>query len=221
MKINHFIQNGLSSDFATTIEEKVLELAKLSEINEEHAAALSDHILDYYTQGLSYHNLSHIYTFLQIADCLKSEIQQPLAFYWAILFHDAIYNPRKKDNESKSAQLATRELERWLKPNDLSQVDSLILSTAKHFPLKEKDSDHLLFLDIDLSILASDPTIYKQYALAVRKEYKHVPGFLYRYARKKVLKSFLERSTIFYTKTFQKWGGTKARTNIQNEIKAM
>ena len=42
------------------------------------------------------------------------------------------------------------------------------------------DIELATFLDADMAILGVEPEAYQAYAEAVRKEHKHIPGFLYR-----------------------------------------
>ncbi len=218
MKITHFIQDELGIDAQNFLQNSILQLTT-TPAEEEQYDALYSELIGCYSNKLSYHNLSHIYTFLKIAYLLEDQIHQPTPFFWAIWYHDAIYHPKRKDNEKQSAERALKKLDPYLNTEDLNQTNSLILSTAKHVPLKPEDEDHRLFLDMDLSILASNKDTYRLYADAIAKEYSHVPRFLYRYGRKKVLKNFLRRPQIFYTPIFREWGESKARENIQHEIR--
>ena len=96
-------------------------------------------------------------------------------------------------------------------------VSNLILSTQKHQAVVPS-GDINLFLDIDLSILGASEEDYKKYFTDTRKEYFMFPRFLYAKGRTKVLSSFLQRDSIFFTQdAIMKWE-KQARINMQQEI---
>jgi predicted metal-dependent HD superfamily phosphohydrolase len=53
-----------------------------------------------------YHNVQHIEECLREFEFGQHLAADPAAVELAILFHDAIYDPRRSDNEEQSAQLA-------------------------------------------------------------------------------------------------------------------
>ncbi|WP_020526786.1 HD domain-containing protein [Flexithrix dorotheae] len=165
-----------------------------------------------------YHNQSHIEDMLGKERTIERYLSNPLVFKLSIWFHDIIYNPLKSDNEEKSADLAMELLKESLIPmTDLKLIDQFIMATHKHqliFP----HPDLPYFLDLDLSILGSPTENYKIYMAQIRKEYRHVPGFLYKKGRKKVLKSFLEKEEIYFSGYFKNLYEEKARENLKFEI---
>ena len=68
---------------------------------------------------------------------------------------------------------------------------------SKFFKMKQKNNFLIfnifssllakMFLDLDLSILASDDDVYDQYAKNIRQEYIHVPEKDYCIGKKKIL----------------------------------
>src|SRR5689334_5356320 len=58
-----------------------------------------------------YHNLSHIADMLDVIDRLHALTPNPHIVRLAVWYHDAIYDPRDKYNEERSAALAGVELE--------------------------------------------------------------------------------------------------------------
>ena len=58
-------------------------------------------------------------------------------------------------------------------------------------------------------------------AEAIRKEYSFVPESLYRSERGKVLRSFLTREFIYYTRVMRESHEEAARINIENEIEEL
>ena len=64
----------------------------------------------YVGKGRYYHNLDHITSMVTLAEEHRSSIQDWDAMLFAIYYHDAVYKATRKDNEEKSAELATRRL---------------------------------------------------------------------------------------------------------------
>jgi predicted metal-dependent HD superfamily phosphohydrolase len=164
-----------------------------------------------------YHTPRHIADCLDHFDKLRHHADQPHAIELAIWFHDAVYQPYRSDNEQASADWAMR----FLRENDLpsplpDRVQGLILAT-RHDAVAT-DNDMAILIDIDLSILGSAPDAYDSYRQAVRREYRWVPGPLFRRNRRAVLQSFLRRERIFLTDQFHASHEAMARDNIGNEI---
>jgi predicted metal-dependent HD superfamily phosphohydrolase len=84
--------------------------------------------------------------------------------------------------------------------------------------LPREDPDLALLLDLDLSILAAPREAYRTYALAVRREYAHVPDAFYRPGRRRVLAGFLARDRIYRTERLGALWEEAARGNLAAEI---
>lgn len=167
-----------------------------------------------------YHTPRHIADCLQQLDTLRHDADQPHAIELAIWFHDAIYDPYRSDNEQASADWAMR----FLRENDLpaalqGRVQALILAT-RHDAIAT-DHDMAILIDIDLSILGSPPDAYDTYRQAVRREYRWVPGPLFRRSRRAVLESFLQRERIFLTDQLHASHEARARGNINAELETL
>jgi predicted metal-dependent HD superfamily phosphohydrolase len=140
---------------------------------------------------------------------------------WAILWHDAVYDPGHRDNEERSAALALFELRRCgVSEQDSTEVARLIQLTERH---RSDPGDRLgrLIVSIDLAILGSDPERYRQYASDVRREYAHVPDQLYRTGRTMVLQRLLEIEPLFPDPDFERRLGEQARRNMEAEIRTL
>jgi predicted metal-dependent HD superfamily phosphohydrolase len=168
-----------------------------------------------------YHNLDHIDWMLNL---LHLDVMYSTPFpnpEWKVLelaswFHDVVYDPRSSENESRSAEVARNSLRELDLSTDLiARVSELIMMTKDH-QAPPMDFDALLFLDLDLSILASVPKKYEEYARAIRKEYAWVGDREFYLGRRKVLQVFLER-TVFRTDWFRP-KEPDARLNIHREI---
>lgn len=138
---------------------------------------------------------------------------------WAVLFHDAIYDPTAKDNEARSADWAISCLRGTLIAKE-HVIRGLILSTKTHQPFDES-KESMLILDADLAILGCDPVGYKAYAEAIRKEYTWVAEEDYRAGRAKVLQGFLDRKRIYRTTRMHRQRGARALRNLEWELQQL
>jgi predicted metal-dependent HD superfamily phosphohydrolase len=167
----------------------------------------------------AYHNLGHINYLLE--EVKKIELADFNTIFLATWFHDAIYEPKRSDNESESAKLAVKLLPQLNFPAEKTvKVEQIILATQAHSP-ENLDEDGKIFLDLDLSILGADAEIYQNYSQAIRREYSHVWNFLYRRGRKRILENFLRRETIYFTDNLRDRFEKQARLNLANEIKEL
>lgn len=160
----------------------------------------------------SYHTLGHLVDCLSHAETLE-KAKNPSDILLAIFFHDIVYNPRRGDNEEKSAEqfLAGAQI-LGVSQEQQQRVAKLILATKTH---QAYDSDSKILLDIDLSILGAEPAEFDLYDEQIRDEYHWVPIDEYKKARAKVLRSFLERKQIYRTRLFRDRFELKARQNIR------
>lgn len=211
------IQKTLSTSELQQLQIKWLNLAKSISMPSSIAKSYFEKIVDYYSEKhRAYHNLSHIKSMLTLLDSGFQPYHKNI-LQLVIWFHDIIYNPLKKNNEAKSAALCQEMLHDYIPSKALKMIEQLILSTQKHQPLLE-GFDNKLLLDLDLAVLGTDESTYKQYAKAIRKEYWLYPTFLYNRGRKKVLLHFLERERLYFTSFFYKKFEARARVNLVNEI---
>ncbi len=162
----------------------------------------------------AYHNLAHLEHCLEQLDTHREVAESADEVELALWFHDAVYRPTGTDNEGESARWASQAItEAGLAPDLGHRVSALILAT-QHDATPE-DNDARLMIDVDLSILGSSPEAYDRYEAAVRREYRWVPGFIFRKKRREILRSFLERDAIFLTEPFFDRYETQARANLQ------
>lgn len=177
---------------------------------------------NYTFKNRHYHNLSHLnYMFHQLVE-FKTEIEDLDSLKFAIWYHDIIYKSTKKDNEEQSAVFYEKAL-KTIKFDDfkMKKVKNLIISTKKHELLLTENNDNAYLLDLDLSILGTDWNTYKTYIKNIRKEYKIYPDFMYKPGRKKVLKHFLERDSLYFTENFKTKFEKQARNNLIQEIEML
>ncbi len=161
----------------------------------------------------AYHNADHLRACLAEFDRVEYQAKQPNALQWSIWFHDAIYDPRARDNEERSAAWACQVAAEAGLPADFqSAVKEMILATKHLGPPANHDDE--LMVDIDLAILGQPAAKFDAYDAAIRLEYAHVPEEEYRAGRAKVLRSFLTRPHIYFTAPFRGRYEGMARANL-------
>lgn len=164
-----------------------------------------------------YHTLAHLQNMqIQLA-AVAEELQHPDAVWFALFYHDIIYDIHKKDNEEKSAVVAQQRLVQMSVPQNISEACVLMIIATKQHQLSA-DNDTNLFTDADLSVLGQPWPVYDEYRKQVRKEYSFYPDLLYKPGRKKVLQHFLEMDNIFKTSFFSSSFEKQARENLQREF---
>ncbi len=154
----------------------------------------------------AYHTLQHLEECLVAFDAVQPQLQWPEAVLLALLFHDAIYEPERHDNEARSAEWAVDCLPRLAaSPALTARVSALVMATHAHRPGQddEQSDDTALLLDIDLSILGSEARRFAEYEQQIRREYGFVPETQYRQARAQVMRGFARRDPIFQTAHFR------------------
>lgn len=172
-----------------------------------------------------YHSWHHIEALLRHYERWKERFHRPQPVLWALYWHDAIYDPRAKDNEELSARLLEQDAQGHLPADELALAAAIVRATAVHkVPegLSPEDSaDTALFLDLDLSILGAPEVVYDRYETDIRKEYAFVPIEAYRAGRGAILKGFLARERLYMTETANTaWDG-QARLNLSRAIAAL
>ncbi|PHI19057.1 hypothetical protein CEQ90_14880 [Lewinellaceae bacterium SD302] len=174
----------------------------------------------YSTKGRHYHNLAHLEKMFSELDRYPDGLADKQSLSLAIFYHDLVYNPLRKDNEAASARRASELLSTTnIATLLVQQIETQILATKDHrIPSGNTDPDLPVLLDIDLAILGSSEMEYNEYRRNVRKEYRFYPDFLYYPARRKAMRTFLEREHIYHTDCFRDLYGVKARENIKREI---
>jgi predicted metal-dependent HD superfamily phosphohydrolase len=167
-----------------------------------------------------YHTAAHIDACLREFDSVRSLARSGSEVESALWFHDVIYNTRASDNELQSAEMASRFLaSSGVSPSICARVHSHILATAHKG--KPDDDDARLVVDIDLSILGQDEQVYGLFERSVREEYKWVPWFLFRRKRIEILRSFLDRESIYGTEQFRQRYESAARSNLERAIRGL
>jgi len=184
----------------------------------------------YATPPRAYHNFAHVQEVLhRFAEVTAGPgWTQPAEVYLAVLYHDAIYEAGRKDNEARSAELAMAQIAQWLPEQgvDTLRVAELINLTARHGQFSPGDFgddgfslDARHFLVCDMAILGAEPGVFDAYDAGIAEEYRgHVPGFLFRLNRKRFLKGLLARERIYLSDWFHQRYDASARANLRRAI---
>jgi predicted metal-dependent HD superfamily phosphohydrolase len=173
----------------------------------------------------AYHHAGHVLEVLAHYDAVARGPgwMQPDEVRLAVVFHDAIYEPGRRDNEARSAQLARDAIARWYPQHapDADRVASLIEATARHGTLRphEVDADAALFLDCDMAILGAEPERFDAYDRDIAREYRgRMPGWLFQFNRRRFLRGLLARERIFLSPWFHQHLDAAARANLKRVL---
>jgi predicted metal-dependent HD superfamily phosphohydrolase len=165
-----------------------------------------------------YHTLQHLSECLSAFEPVRAMSPHSAGIELALWFHDAIYDVKRSDNEARSADWATAELQKaGASAGSIRLVHDLIMIT-RHAALPQTLDEQVL-VDVDLSILGADERRYAEFELQVREEYSFVPGFLFRMKRKSILKTFLDREHIYSTQHFRERLEKSARRNLELAVR--
>lgn len=178
----------------------------------------------------AYHNFDHVREVLRHhADVAAGPgWAQPVETFLAVLYHDAVYEAGRGDNEVRSAEMAVAAIARWLPDAgiDASRVARLIELTARHGKLAPDDfgddavaDDTRHFLDCDMAILGAEPAVFDAYDRGIATEYRGtVPAWLFRLNRRRFLKALLARPRIYLSDFFHERYDARARANLRRAV---
>jgi predicted metal-dependent HD superfamily phosphohydrolase len=165
----------------------------------------------------AYHTREHLEECLLLLDEVWNECNHPEEMAIALWFHDAIYEPHRSDNEVASGRwLASVCYAMGVEELSIFRMRALVMATRHMAPVDQ--SDARMLVDIDLSILGASTERFDLYEAQIRREYRWVPGPLYRRKRAEVLRSFLRRPIIYTTPSFHDRFEQRARTNIARSL---
>lgn len=180
-----------------------------------------------------YHDLSHLKAVLDAVDELASHADDAVAVRLAAWFHDAVYDGRPGADEAASAELAATMLAELGRATDdvseelvseeliseelIAEVVRLVGVTERH-EVEPEDRNGAVLCDADLAVLGGSPSRYADYAVAVRRDYAHVPDADFRRGRMQVLEALLAQEPLFRTPDgHRRWENT-ARRNLTAEL---
>lgn len=175
----------------------------------------------------AYHNFHHVLEVLRHCDEVEAGPgwRQAPEVHMAVLYHDAIYEAGRGDNEVRSAQLARQAIARWMPEEniDVERVVQLIELTARHGSLspQQVDAEAALFLDCDMAILGASAGVFDAYDHAIAQEYLPiVPAEIFRQKRRAFLLDLLARERIYLSDFFHTRLDAAARDNLRRVTKS-
>lgn len=173
----------------------------------------------YGEQHRHYHALSHVAHLIADFERVCGGFDDPDTALLALIFHDIVYDPARRDNEEKSGDLLCERLSGEISESRLERACRHIVSTRTH--VATDDADTNLVLDLDMAILGAAWPDYLGYARGVWREYQPVYGEeAYRTGRIGLfLEPTLGRERIFLTDVFSKFEAS-ARENLRRELTA-
>jgi predicted metal-dependent HD superfamily phosphohydrolase len=204
---------GSATDFTERWNVRMEKIGQLQQqLRTELTAAYSE-------PHRRYHTVQHVEYCLREVSRHWAHAVRLSEIRWALLFHDAIYDTRRNDNEARSAEWACRVMQELQRPADeIERVRKMIFATAH--AANADTPDEALLLDIDLSILGAEEGAFDDYDRAIREEYEWVPAPVYRVERAKLLQGFLERERIFESAAYRGLEAA-ARGNIERALQKL
>ncbi|WP_157944531.1 HD domain-containing protein [Mangrovicella endophytica] len=174
----------------------------------------------YGSAGRHYHDWRHVAALLSGHAAVRTHpdfARLPAdAIDLAIVFHDAVYDPARSDNEALSAAMLSDCAGASRDCDTVRAASAMILATATH--AASGDPSTQLLLDLDLAILGAPRGDYIAYAAAIRQEYAAVPEDAWRIGRSAVLERFLARPRLYQTRHFGALLEAAARANLAAEL---
>lgn len=206
-----------SKGFYDILQERWGKLCGTLGVNKELQEKWWDFISSQYSRNCRYyHTLSHLNS------CFSHMNTPTPTLELAVFFHDLIYFPMKHRDLPSNEALSAEYFSQFLSETGLQGLDSVsgyIISTIDHVS-NHNSLEEMEFLDIDMSILATDWEEYKEYASDIRKEYNWYTDEEFSKGRSQVLRTFLTQSQIFCSDQFKSFE-SKARENIRKELEIL
>jgi predicted metal-dependent HD superfamily phosphohydrolase len=172
-----------------------------------------------------YHTWEHVRVCLEELAPARSVCRDQIAVELALWCHDAVYDPRAKDNEKRSTAIArSAAVEMGLGESVAAETEALVLATTHGENEGERGTwatDVRVALDVDLAILGRPPREFAVYERSIRAEYSFLSDEDYRKGRSLVLTSFASRPRIYRTALFEERYERQARVNIQESLERL
>ena len=178
-----------------------------------------------------YHGLGHLATLWQrhLSHGAGLPVREPpwhRRIACAIAFHDAVYDPTRRDNEAASAAL-WRNAAPALAPWETDWVAGTILATADHLGAApepgmapEAWEARLWMLDLDLSPLGESEATFNANTSGLRAEYAHLDDAAWASGRLGFLRALSGRGPLFRHPVLAAAFEAPTRANLARELAA-
>lgn len=142
----------------------------------------------------------------------------------AIAFHDAVYDPRRTDNEARSAALWRRSAAR-MPIVDRRWVEHTILATADHLAEEPwimcsglPEIARAWLLDLDLTPLGERAAEFEMNTRRLRREFAHLPQAGWELGRIGFLRRMAAAPRLFRTRQLRARFGARACANLAHAL---
>jgi predicted metal-dependent HD superfamily phosphohydrolase len=167
-----------------------------------------------------YHTERHLEECFVELEAVRGEAERPAEVEIALWFHDAIYDPRAKDNEERSAEWTRAVLARAGARADVGERVAGLIMATRH-AAEPVGADACVLVDVDLAILGAPPARFDEYERDVRAEYAWVPDLVFRRERRKILERMLARPRLFATARMHELYEERARANLARSVRRL
>lgn len=188
------------------------------------AQGASPHLIDeilgaYGEEGRYYHTREHLRHMFEVYDRFfaNPDIAHELTFW----YHDFYYDPKRQDNEDRSAALAQKRVEQDLQIQagvGLKVRDLILFSHYTRTPITR---DEMVLHDVDLSIFGESADLFGKYEKGIRQEYSFVPDTDYQKGRAAILKQFIRDPFYFTPEMCYSSYEDLAKRNIRKSIECL
>lgn len=172
----------------------------------------------YSAAGRYYHTPRHICQCLRQLDHARDGIPRPDYVEIALWFHDAIYDPKARDNEDRSAHLFL-SMSSDLACGARQAIASLIMATVH--PSEPSCRDQRYMVDIDLSSFGLTWAEFLRDSRDVRAEFPHLSNDLFLIGQSSFLRGLTGRENFYLTSFFRERLEDQARDNIRRYLGIM
>lgn len=145
----------------------------------------------------------------------------PMVTKLALWFHDVIYDPRRKDNEERSADVLLGACALMSVPRPYAEDAFAAVLATKHDGSAPSSRVTRLTLDADLASLGAPWDEFRANSDGIRKEYSFVSEDAYREGRRKILQGFLDRPSLYFTPEFHDLFDAQARENLRRALEEL
>lgn len=164
-----------------------------------------------------YHTLAHVQHCLLEFDAIRDLADHADSVEMAVWFHDAIYDPKAKDNEARSADLARVVLDvGGIREEFGERVAELIMATSHS--ASPSFNDAALLVEADLAILGRSEAEFDEYERCIRREYDWVDDASFAAGRAAIIESFLLRPILFRVHSLHRAYEDAARANLRRSL---
>jgi predicted metal-dependent HD superfamily phosphohydrolase len=170
--------------------------------------------------GRHYHTAVHVLAILGAAQ--RHGVEPERADLYAVLFHDAVYDPRAEPgrNEEASAELLLERLPALEVPREVCERAAESIRWTAHHADPLAPAEHALMLDLDLIGLASPPPAFRRQSTALELEMRHMAPEDYFRGTIELFTKLVERPAIYHTAQLAPLEQA-ARANVEAELLRM